>query len=318
MKVNFHLISFQALSIDLQDLFRYDFFIMRIVMDFDGVYTDPSEEGEACSKYFRDKILSLKLKKVELETIEKVESWLGELRARQASCPFEFGWRSEGRVSAFAFEDPFIRNIGLADYLDALVVRKDPRAVAVLASLKQTEKIESFGQLSEWSFLQLNLKKRADPSTRTWVASAMEKGHEVFIVSNSSSQKIEDFLSQNGYTNEYRPKIRGGAQKYGLGQKPNLLKLSRAADASICVDTDRPFYEHALLEIQPDAVIGDVFCLDLSLPIRLKREGKLAFKWGIFYRHRDYTPSQMIELISGRNSQVPEVKLVRDWSQVWT
>lgn len=289
---------------------------MRIVMDFDGVYTDPTDEGEACSKYFRDKILSLKLSKVELDSIERVDSWLGELRARQASRPFDFGWRSEGRVSAFSFEDPFIRNIGLADYLDGLVKENNPRAKAVLAGLKQNEKISSFGELSESSFLQLNIKKRPDPSTRAWVMSAIEKGHEVFIVSNSASVKIEEFLNQNGYPEDKRPKVRGGAKKFGLGKKPNLITL--ASQQSVQVDTDRPTYEQALLEIKPDAVIGDVFCLDLSLPIRLKREGKLAFKWGIFYRHRDYTPSSMVELVSGRNTKVPEVTLIRDWSQVWT
>jgi hypothetical protein len=291
---------------------------MRIVMDFDGIYTDPSDEGDACSKHFRDKILSLQLKKVELETLEKVDSWLGELRARQASRPFDFGWRSEGKISAFTFEDPFIRNIGLADYLDDLVKDGNVRAKSVLAGLKQAEKFQSFGELSEWSFHQLALKKRPDPSTRAWVMSAMDKGHEIFIVSNSAAPKIEEFLNQNGYPKEKRPQIRGGAKKFGLGKRPHLISLNQKSEPKVQVDTDRPLYEEALLEIKPDAVIGDVFCLDLSLPIRLKREGKLAFKWGIFYRHRDYTPTKMVEFISGRNTQVPEVTMVRDWSQVWT
>ena len=291
---------------------------MRIVMDFDGVYTDPSHEGEACSRSFRDKILSLKLRELDLETIEKVESWLGELRARQASKPFQFGWRSEGRVSAFAFEDPFIRNIGLADYLDYQVSQGDPRAKKVLAALKKTEKINSFGELSEWSFLQLSIKKSADPGAKAWVLKALEKGHEVFIVSNSATQKIEDFLNQNDYPEGKRPQVRGGARKFGLGKKPRPFLLSQSSAPAIEVDTDRPDYEKILLEIKPDAVIGDVFCLDLSLPIRLKREGKLNFSWGIFYRHRDYTPSQMVEFVSGRGTQVPEVTLIREWSQVWT
>ncbi len=291
---------------------------MRIVMDFDGVYTDPSNEGEACSRNFRDKILSLQLKEVDLETIEKVESWLGELRARQASQPFDFGWRSEGRVSAFSFEDPFIRNIGLADYLDHLVSEGNARAKKVLARLKQTEKISSFGELSEWAFLQLSLKKHADPGAKAWVMKALEKGHEVVIVSNSATLKIEEFLTQNDYPEGKRPLVRGGARKFGLGKKPRPFVLSKSGDHKVQVDTDRPEYEKLLLEIKPDAVIGDVFSLDLTLPIRLKREGKLDFSWGIFYRHRDYTPSQMVEFVSGRGTQVPEVTLVREWSQVWT
>ena len=290
---------------------------MRIVMDFDGVYTDPSNEGDACSKSFRNKIVSLHLKEQGLETEEKVDSWLGELRARQASKPFHYGWRSEGRVSAFTFEDPFIRNIGLADFLDGLVTAGDERATQVLSRLKTTEKIQSFGELSEWAFHQLHLKKAPDHGTKAWVIEAIDRGHEVIIVSNSATDKIQEFLDQAGYPKERRPQVRGGARKFGLGKKPRPIEMGSVGSEKISVDTDRPFYEEALLELKPDAVIGDVFCLDLSLPIRLKREKKLELNWGIFYRHRDYTPSQMVEMVSGRDTQVPEVKLVREWSQVW-
>ena len=289
-------------------------------MDFDGVYTDPTEEGETCSKYFQDKILACGLKEVGLDTIESVDSWMGELRARQATRPFAFGWRSEGRVSAFTFEDPFIRNIGLADFLDYLAAEGDKKAKAVLVSLKASDKISSFGELSEQAFLQLKMKKRADPGAKKWVEDAIQKGHEVIIVSNSASEKIEDFLDQNHYAPDARPKVRGGARKFGLGKNPRPILLAKDMDGQkngeLSADSDRPTYEAALLEIQPDAIIGDVFCLDLTLPIRLKREGKLPFKWGIFYRHRDYTPSSMVDMITGRKSLVPEVTMVRDWSEV--
>ena len=84
----------------------------------------------------------------------------------------------------------------------------------------------------------------------------------------------------------------------------------------VTVDTDRPYYESALLELQPDAVIGDVFCLDLALPIRLKRQKKLSFTGGIHYRCRDYTPSSMLEFFGSKDSRVPEVCLLRDWDQL--
>jgi hypothetical protein len=124
-------------------------------------------------------------------------------------------------------------------------------------------------------------------------------------------------LDQAGYPAEKRPTVRGGARKFGLGSRPQTIEVGAFGDQTVQVDTDRPHYESALLELNPDAVIGDVFCLDLSLPIRLKRQKKLDFKWGIFYRHRDYTPTSMVELVTGRGSKVPEVKLVREWSQVW-
>ena len=216
-------------------------------MDFDGVFTDPSLEGDACSKQFRDKILSLGLKEQSLETEAKVDSWLGELRARQASCPFEYGWRSEGRISAFTFEDPFIRNIGLADFMDGLVEEGDTRSTQVLRKLQKTDRISSFGELSEWAFHQLHLKKSPDPSARAWVLEAMERGHEVFIVSNSATDKIQEFLDQAGFPKEKRPQVRGGARKFGLGGKPRPLEVGTHGEQTIRVDTDRPHYESALM-----------------------------------------------------------------------
>ena len=290
---------------------------MRIVMDFDGIYTDPSDEGDACSQYFSDKILSLALKEINLDTPEKVASWFGELRVRQASQPFLYGWRSEGRVSAFTFEDPFIRNIGLADFLDHLVSKGDLKAKTLLKHLSKNENISSFGELSEWSFHQLTLKKKIDQGAKQWVEQAIRDGHEIFIVSNSAKEKIEDFLNQNGFDLSLRPKVLGGAKKFSLGRTPNAFIFAKNEEVGeLKVDTDRPFYEKALMDIKPDAVIGDVFCLDLSLPIRLKREGKLPFLGGIFYRHREYTPSKMVELLTGRGTLVPEVTLIREWGQL--
>jgi FMN phosphatase YigB (HAD superfamily) len=293
---------------------------MRIVMDFDGVFTDPTEEGDACSKYFRDKIISLGLEKFNLHTQDHVDSWFGELRARQAAQPFSYGWRSEGRVSAFTFEDPFIRNIGLADFLDYLASEGDPKAKAILARLTKEDKIKTFGELSEQSFLNLKLKKRADPGAKKWVESAIAKGHEVFIVSNSATDKIQEFLNQNSFHDVIRPQVRGGARKFGLGKKARPILIGKAGDdrhsPDVKVDTDRPIYEEALMSIKPDAIIGDVFSLDLSLPIRLKREKKLDFKWGIFYRHREYTPTRMMNFVSARASLIPEVTVIREWGQL--
>lgn len=289
---------------------------MRIVMDFDGVYTDPTDEGEACSRNFRNKIVSLQLKSFGLHSEEGVDSWLGELRARQAREPYRFGWRSEGKVSAFTFEDPFIRNIGLADFLDHLAAEGDSRSNAVLKGLSSRESIRSYGELSEWSFHQLHLNKKPDFQAKAWVLDALSKGHEITIVSNSATGKIEEFLDQSGYPRDRRPSVRGGARKFGLGRSPNFIELECRDSGVFQVDTDRPNYEQALLEVRPDLVIGDVFCLDLSLPIRLKREKKLEFKGGIHYRHRDYTPSKMVNAVSGRHSRVPELSLLRDWDQL--
>ena len=55
------------------------------------------------------------------------------------------------------------------------------------------------------------------------------------------------------------------------------------------IETRRPVYDAIVREEQPDAVIGDVFSLDLSLPLRLARENAIPCD-RFFLRVRDYTP----------------------------
>ncbi len=289
---------------------------MRIVTDFDGVFTDPTSEGEWCFDAFRDSIVQLRLKN--LETLGQVNSWLSEVKVRQAGQPYQFGWRSEGRISAFTFEDPFVRNIGLADFLDALVASGDEKAKLILGHLVKKSKLNSFAALSEKVFHELKLKKTPDKEALAWVKEALKNGHEVIIVSNSATEKIEDFLTQNEFDLQNRPQVRGGAKKFSLGSQSHYkVALGQASGFGLIeVDANRPNYEQILLELKPDVVMGDVFSLDLALPVRLKREGKLSLNGGLYYRVRDYTPYSMLSFFSAQKVYVPEVTCLRDWSRL--
>jgi hypothetical protein len=55
------------------------------------------------------------------------------------------------------------------------------------------------------------------------------------------------------------------------------------------VETSRPLYESILKEERPGAVVGDVFSLDLALPLHLSRSGELG-PVQAFLRERHYTP----------------------------
>lgn len=280
---------------------------MNLVMDFDGVFTDPTEEGELCQKYFRERIESLGV-----FTKAELESWFGELRARLASRALEFGWRSEGRISAFSFEDPFIRAIGFADFLDWAATNKDERALKLLDALKK-DGVESFGALSEWAFHQLRVVKRSDPETISWVKKQHEAGHKITIVSNSSPEKIEEFLARAGLTPGKELTVRGNAQKFKLGTNSKKISIGE-----FNFDVDRPGYEAALIELQPDAVYGDVFSLDLALPIALKRAGKIPLKLGVFYRLRAYTPKTLTDDLLKPDHVPAELIAFDNWSRLKT
>jgi hypothetical protein len=58
------------------------------------------------------------------------------------------------------------------------------------------------------------------------------------------------------------------------------------------VATDRPHYEQILVDERPDVIVGDVFSLDLALPLELVRRNPAAFgSPRIVLRVRPYTPA---------------------------
>jgi hypothetical protein len=63
------------------------------------------------------------------------------------------------------------------------------------------------------------------------------------------------------------------------------------------VDTDRPGYREVLLEEKPNMVVGDVFSLDLALPLALVRE-RLLGDTRLVMRQRDYTPQWSRDYVS--------------------
>jgi FMN phosphatase YigB (HAD superfamily) len=278
---------------------------MQIVMDFDGVFTDPTEEGELCKRFFRERI-----EQTGILSNDQIDTWFGELRARMASRSTEFGWRSQGRISAFSFEDPFIRAIGFADFLDHLAGEGDEKANQILKKIK-TEGIESFGALSEWAFHQLRVVKRADRETLEWVKKQHGLGHQITVVSNSAPEKIEDFLKQNLMDPGIHVQVRGNAKKFELGAKPKTIEMGEYK-----FDVNRPGYEAALIELQPDLVIGDVFSLDLALPISLKREGKIPLRQGVVYRIRNYSPKPLVDLFTQKPTKPEDLRVIETWARL--
>ena len=77
---------------------------MKLLSDFDGVWTTPDEEGVANGAALD----------------AALEGVLGEAdRAAARAEPWRWGWGTSGRISAFADEDPFTAHGALLFYLDA-------------------------------------------------------------------------------------------------------------------------------------------------------------------------------------------------------
>ncbi len=269
---------------------------MKLLSDFDGVLTDLTDEARRVRELF-DAELAAARPGAARETAEIVAA---AERASDAE-PHLHGWNWGGRVTAFVNEDHFIRVNGIAARLDA----DADRGLAGPAALRQALQIgglKQFREVAQSAYLAMTLETAAgkihplDPAVPAVLGELMARGIEIVIVSNSGTDRIVQILRGAGLspiahgsgTGPLR--VRGDAKKFVLGDDPTRRRSFRAG--SYEVQVDRPHYETILREERPDFVLGDVFSLDLALPIQLRRSGDPAFTaLHALLRRRPYTPA---------------------------
>ena len=76
---------------------------MKLLSDFDGVWTMPVEEGAAHGAELDGALERL----VGDGERARVRDWIAGARAAVRAEPVRYGWASTGRISAFGDEDPF-------------------------------------------------------------------------------------------------------------------------------------------------------------------------------------------------------------------
>lgn len=282
---------------------------MKILSDFDGVLTNLASEVEQVKNNFRT------LLKKHAPTYD-ASHYLSSLEGMMDAYPHQFGWEENGRISAFCNEDGFIRTNALAALLDKQRQEKQPAAAELWQSLKGNW--TDFKALASQAYLQMveHTKQAAVKPVETDTAPTISKllalGHEVVVVSNSGTERIIQILESAGLKPEAHTenpqakfRVRGNARKFVLGNSATWLEVGPYR-----VETTRPHYEEILREEKPDAVIGDVFSLDLAAPYTLARAHQIPARH-LFLRRREYTPRWSQDFISQDNSrnQTTEVHL---------
>ena len=264
---------------------------MKYLFDFDGVLTDQTEEAHRVRALF-------------VEQVERASGWnqarILELFAHAEQemdrVPHDHGWRFFGRVSAFSNEDLFVRNNGLASCLDDWMAR-GKATVPGVSSFTDLSSVAYDGMLAETRSGKL---KPIDPFSRTLMEGLLSRGHDVVVVSNSGTDRIVQLLESVGLQPEAhasnpraRLRVRGDARKFELGSEIRVRPVGPYP-----VDVSRPVYERILREEVPSAVIGDVFSLDLALPLELARSESPRFG-GLraYLRVRPYTPNWSREYV---------------------
>lgn len=268
---------------------------MKLLSDFDGVWTLPEEEGIANGAAL-DAALEGMLGEADRAAIR---AWVARAREVLRAEPSRWGWSTSGRISAFADEDPFTVHGALLNFLDSARGR-DPLAARLAAAIeKQEGSLGAFGGKAHTAGVQ-EVEKRRGPSITPGAVRAgrdlLARGVEVVVVSNSNTEKLKRWFDPTGLPYREHPEHGAGAIRL-RGSARKFVLAPEGADPfevdGLSVDVARPHYESVLREERPDAIVGDVFSLDIALPLALKKRDAAWRNVRLFWLAQPYAPERI-------------------------
>ncbi|MBI4851937.1 MAG: hypothetical protein HY819_09090 [Acidobacteria bacterium] len=262
---------------------------MHLVSDFDGVWTDPRAEADA----IRDLMISRLIEVTDL-SLERVKTIFSEIEQEFINNPFNYGWLFEGNITAYAMEDMYGRNHAIAIAIWDNKPGFEESGLLREAIVKISGDVDNFANDSFRDGRNLYRETNRSflvPQAAEVVSKLRERGYKMTIVSNSKVTHILDLFEEADVSLDSFEVI-GGARKFHLGFVPNVPETLDWQSAQVSLK--RPHYLELLERLKPDAVIGDVFSLDLSLPIYLRnnREGWRHLRAGLITQ--PYTPSWVL------------------------
>src|SRR5712692_7253219 len=167
---------------------------MKLLSDFDGVWTYPDAEGAAHGTELDAALLALTGERDRAAVL----AWLAAARAAVRAEPTRWGWSIAGRVSAFADEDPFTEHGALLHYLQEQRAQ-DPIAAQLAGAIEKSGRtLDAFGGAAHVRGVQA-VEARRGPGITVAAAEAgralLAAGVEVVVVSNSGTDKLERWFA---------------------------------------------------------------------------------------------------------------------------
>lgn len=284
---------------------------MRLLSDFDGVWTDPLREGVAQGTLLEKTVREW----AAADGRAGVDAWFAAAQREAAEAPTRYGWLSDGRLSAFADEDPFVLHSALLHVLHSRV-GMDALADWYVARVRQAghDGLDVFGGVMHYAAVAQVEAERGPAILSDAVAAGqrmLATGVDIVVVSNSVSAKLERWFGAAGMRYTLDPerasgalRLRGGARKFVLDGASQRLRLG-----GLDFEVGRPHYRAVFDAERPDAVVGDVFSLDLALPLWLRRHVSGFERLRLFWLKRSYTPRWLLDVVA---AEAPEVELLDD------
>jgi FMN phosphatase YigB (HAD superfamily) len=272
---------------------------IKLISDFDGIWTNQEEEA----KYMQIFILNI-LAGITGNDKREIETIINSINEEMNKGPHLYGWRYRGETPAFYGEDPFGDNNAFFDFIEQNYTNKK-----IYTNLQEIRRkildtgFESLEQFSNYCFTESTTmfkeEGKLEPHTKAkeTISKLMEKGVELVVASNSSTDKLEYLFGKLGHKmNEKIPdshgeiRARGNSMKFaidrGYTELPPLLEVT----SNYKIPLRRKFYHQLLKEEKPDFVVGDVFSLDIALPLYLSLNDENFKGLKIIQKIQKYTP----------------------------
>ena len=270
---------------------------MKFLIDFDGTLTNIQSE------YQKDYDLVVKHMADLGVSAERFKPLFDRAIDEIMQHPTLYGWPDNGRLSAFCDEDVFMHIIAGIMMIHEHVISGDEaysdiRQALDNAGVSLMDVAESCHQAM--SREPLDAFNTPQPEVVSVLRTLLDRDCEIVIASNSGAQRITEklkFVDLKPVAHEDNPsarfRVRGDARKYALDDVPNPVVFG-----SRTIDVARSHYAKIIREERPQVIIGDVFSLDLALPIEMaRREPMIYGDMQIYLRTRPYTPQWAIDNI---------------------
>ncbi|MFM7203344.1 MAG: HAD family hydrolase [Myxococcota bacterium] len=241
-----------------------------IILDFDGTMTNAEAEGVPFrTGYLEDLAVLCGI------SSEQVQALAARYEAEVAQAPQEYGWMFEGRIVAPAVVDPYLRIMPVArkifDHLGVFSAERDRSRLldGILYKYNYQKTVIAFREGAR-EFL-------------TWLGAQAQL--EGYVVTNSHTEPVSRKIQQLGQEPDgsntlawMQARVYGRARKYmiddaftAVPEHMNVPGLSRP------VLLRRRFYAETLEQLRTHhgvawadvTVVGDIFELDLALPLSL-------------------------------------------------
>lgn len=264
---------------------------LKILSDFDGVWTDQAFEAENVKLY----LIAEAARLAHVGADQAREQFTRFEKAVKAA-PERYGWAPDGRITAYVDEDPFCEANAIAMWIEEArdaETRRYREAVLAGGFATLTAFADSCFMTATSAFREQHPPALV-PGAKAMLEALLALDAEVVVVSNSSSDKIVGWFQQIGVDARTEAggalRVRGAAQKMTLGPTDASLTLRGRK-----IHVDRPKYLRVIEEENPDFVIGDVFSLDLALPHVLRSEGKSFAPRELVLRRHPHTPGWVLD-----------------------